>query len=150
MQGWPELVRHKGVIGASALRFLLMEPLCDSLGCRLDFLCTVPHFVTVARSAMEYEMAHFLTAHSKHFAALYQGEAKHELGDYQFGRRHETYDRGRSAFHRASGYLKALINSMADARFRRMLRELGRGGRYLDMRDELWVPDALRDRDTTK
>jgi hypothetical protein len=99
---------------------------------------------------MEYEMAHFLTAHSKHFISLYRGEAKHDLGDYHFGRRQETHSRVRSAFHRANGYLKSLINSMADARFRRMQREFGRGGSYLDMRDELWVPDALRDRDTTK
>lgn len=99
---------------------------------------------------MEYEMAHYLAAHSKHFGALYRGEAKHESGDYRFGRRHEMVGRGRYAFHRANGYLKALIKSMADAKFRRMQRELGRGGSHLDTRDELWVPDALRDRNTTK
>ena len=99
---------------------------------------------------MEYKMAHYLTAHSKHFGALHRGEAKHELSGYRFGRRHEMYARGRSALHRANGYLKSLIQSMADAKFRRMLRELERRGRHLDMHDELWVPDALRDRDATK
>ena len=95
-------------------------------------------------------MAHYLTAHSKHFGALHQSEAKRELGGYRFGRRHEMVGRGRSAFHRANGYLKALIHSMADAKFRRMLRELDRSGSHPDMRDKLWAADAVRDRNITK
>jgi hypothetical protein len=39
---------------------------------------------------------------------------------------------------------------MADAKFRRMLRELELRGTRLDMRDELWTPDALRDREPAK
>lgn len=95
-------------------------------------------------------MAHYLISHSKHLGAFRRGGAALELGSYRFGRRHETHVRGRSALHRVNSYLRSLIQSMADARFRRMLRELERRERHLDMRDELWVPDALRDRDTTK
>jgi hypothetical protein len=95
-------------------------------------------------------MAHYLISHGKHFGAFRRGEAERELGGHRFGRRHETHVRGQSALHRANSYLKALIQSMADAKFRRMLHELERRGRHLAMRDELWVPDALRDRDTTK
>jgi hypothetical protein len=39
---------------------------------------------------------------------------------------------------------------MADTKFRRMLRELELRGTRLNMRDELWTPDALRDREPTK
>lgn len=56
-----------------------------------------------------------------------------ELSSYRFAR-------GQSALHRASCFLKALVQSVADAKFRRMVRELELRGMRLDMRDELWTP----------
>jgi hypothetical protein len=72
-------------------------------------------------------------------------EAQLETSTYRFGRRKETSGRISVAL-RATSYLKSLIRAIADAKLRRMLRELELRGGYLDMRDELWSPDALRDR----
>ena len=91
-------------------------------------------------------MTHFLSA--EHLRSFRRDEV--EQRSYRFGRRGESHARGLSALHRANSYLKALIQSVADARFRRMLRELELKGARLDMRDELWTPDALRDRDPVK
>ncbi len=73
-----------------------------------------------------------------------------ELRKYRFGRRRERHARARSALHLANGYLKNLIQAIADAKFRRMLRDLELRGTRLDRLDEIWVPDELRDRSTTK
>jgi hypothetical protein len=127
-----------------------MQRLCDKPESLLDFLCVFSHFMSMARFAMEQDMSHDLTHHLKPFGLLHRDEAGLELGGYRFGRRREIHGRGRSALHRASSYLKALVQSIADAKIRRMLRELELKRGCLEMRDELWVPDALRDRGTTK
>ncbi len=93
-------------------------------------------------------MAHYFTGDYKQLGSVRRDEI--ELGSDQFGRRREGHARSPSALHRANSYLKALIQSIADARFRRMLRELELRGTRLDTRDELWVPDELRDRGATK
>jgi hypothetical protein len=76
-------------------------------------------------------------------------EAQLETSTYRFGRRKQTSGRIPAAL-RATSYLKNLIRAIADAKLRCMLRELERRGGYLDMRDELWTPDAWRDRGTIK
>jgi hypothetical protein len=93
-------------------------------------------------------MAHYFTGDCKHLGSAHRKETK--LRSYRFGRRRERHGRGLSALYRANSYLKALIRSIADAKFRRMARELELRGTRLDMRDELWTPDALRDRKPTK
>jgi hypothetical protein len=94
------------------------------------------------------KMAHYFTGDYKHLGSVHRDDSM--LRSYRFGRRHEWHGRGLSALHRANSYLKALIQSIADAKFRRMVRELELRGTRLDMRDELWTPDALRDRKPTK
>lgn|GEM_PF-6050993 len=86
-------------------------------------------------------MTYFLIA--EHPGSLRRDDA--EPGNYRFGRRRERHGRGLSALHYANGCLRALIQSIADAKFRRLLRELELRGTRLNMRDELWTPDALRD-----
>ena len=93
-------------------------------------------------------MAHYFTGDCKHLGSVHRDDSK--LRSYRFGWRRERHGRGLSALHRANSYLKALIQSMADAKFRRMLGELELTGTRLDMRDEAWIPDALRDHDKTK
>jgi hypothetical protein len=94
------------------------------------------------------KMAHCFTGDRKHLGSVHRDETT--LRSYRFGRRRERYGRGLSALHRANSYLKALIQSMANTKFRRMLRELELWGTRLNMGDEFWIPDALRDREPTK
>jgi hypothetical protein len=93
-------------------------------------------------------MAHTFTGDDKQLGSVRRDET--EPRSYRFGRRRESHARGASALHRANSYLKAFIQSIADAKFRRMMRELELRGTRLDTRDELWIPDDLRDRRTTK
>jgi hypothetical protein len=93
-------------------------------------------------------MARYFTGDHTHLGSV--GRDETELRSYRFGRRREGHARSPSALHRANSYLKALIQSIADAKFRRMLRGLELRGARLDARDELWIPDELLDRDTTE
>ena len=68
------------------------------------------------------KMADYFTGDCKHLGSVHQDDSK--LRSYRFGRRHERHGRGLSALHHANSYLKALIQSMADAKFRRMVCEL--------------------------
>lgn len=53
-------------------------------------------------------------------------------GGYRFGRMHGKHARGRTAFGWVKGYLKNLIEAIANAKVRRMQRELElRGIRYV-------------------
>ena len=87
-------------------------------------------------------MAHFPAGDCNQTVSIRQDD----LPGYRFGQRSKRHARGRSALQRANSYLKALIQSIADAKFRRVLRELELRGTRLDMQDELWTPDALRHR----
>ncbi len=93
-------------------------------------------------------MTHYVTG--EHFGSFRRDESETELRSYRFGRCREKHGRGLSALLRANSYLKNMIHAIADAKFRRMLRQLELRGTRLDMRDELWIPDALRDRETAK
>ena len=50
----------------------------------------------------------------------------------------------RSALSSAKSYLKNLIQSIADAKLRRMRRELELRGIQFDGPDEEWIPSSLR------
>lgn len=89
-------------------------------------------------------MAYYYAGNRGQSGPLHRNET--ELRGYRFGRHRNRHARSLSALHRANSYLRVLIQSMADARFRRMVRELEAGGSRLDMRDERWIPDALRGR----
>jgi len=73
--------------------------------------------------------------------------ADYDRGDrtYRFGGGVPRSGRSPVVLLRAMGRnLKSLIQAVADAKVRRMLRELEYKGGHLDMRDELWTPDASR------
>lgn len=102
----------------------------------------------MARPAMEDEMADYFTIDDKQLASACRDEA--ERCGYRFGQRRVRRARGAFALHLATSHLKALIRSIADAKVRRMLREIELGGTRQDMRGELWTPDTLRDRGLPK
>jgi len=91
-------------------------------------------------------MTYFLSA--KHPVSFRRDDA--EPRTYRFGRRRERHGRGLSALHHANGYLRAFIQSVADTKFRRMLREFELRDTHLDLPDELWTPDAVREREGSK
>jgi hypothetical protein len=93
-------------------------------------------------------MAHYLSDDCEHLGSVRQ--ARGRIDSYRFGRRRERYSRGRSALRGATSYLNALIQSIADAKFRRMLRELELRGTRLDVCEEWQTADAPLNRETAK
>jgi hypothetical protein len=69
-------------------------------------------------------MAHYLTSDDKYRGLPYGDEDRSSLGGYQFGRTHGKRVRGRAALSRVNGYLKAMIEAIANSKLRRMEREL--------------------------
>ena len=137
---------HKeGISTGDSRHFALIDPLCERPGSPLDLICVVAHFVPMALP-WSTKMATYSIADCEHSRG---DEAQLETSTYRFGRRKETSSRIPAAL-RATSYLKNLIRAIADAKFRRMLRELELRGGYLDRRDELWTPDAPLDRATIK
>ena len=61
---------------------------------------------------------------------------------YRFGNVRSR--RGRSAFNRTTAYMKSLIAAVADAKVRRMQRELALRGIYFDASEQSWVTGASR------
>ena len=94
-------------------------------------------------------MAHYLTSDDK-YRGLPRGDGdeSHRSG-YRFGRdvkySRAKYGAGRSALSRVSGYFKSLIEAIANAKLRRMRRELELRGIRLDQPDEAWIASSLRD-----
>jgi hypothetical protein len=89
-------------------------------------------------------MAHYLTGDDR-YRGLHCGDG----GDlrpsgYRFGRDVKR-GHGRSALNRVNGYFKSLIEAIADAKLRRMRRELELRGVRLDQPDEVWIASSLRD-----
>ena len=58
---------------------------------------------------------------------------------YRFGSVTTRHGRGRAALTRVNRYLTRLIDRIADAKMRRMLRELELRGIYYDRDNEDWV-----------
>lgn len=71
-------------------------------------------------------------------------------GGYRFGRTYGKHARGRTAFSWVNGYLKDLIEAIANAKVRRMQRELELRGIRYDPVNNRWVvrksPPAERSR----
>jgi hypothetical protein len=88
----------------------------------------------------ESKMAHFLTGDEKNPELIYDDDYRsylmarsHSPGGYRFGRTHEKHVRvhARTALSRVNGFLKNMIEAIANAKLRRMERELElRGVRY--------------------
>ena len=89
-------------------------------------------------------MVHCTASDDKYRGSPYGNESEPHLPCYRFGRSWEKSGHGRSAVHRANRYLKSLIQSIADAKLRRMRRELELHGIQFDGADEEWIPNSLR------
>jgi hypothetical protein len=93
-------------------------------------------------------MAHFLTSDEKYRDLLHDDDYRSYLGDqggspggYRFGRTHGKRVRvhARSALRRVNGYLKNMIEAIANAKLRRMERELELRGIRFDRANDNWV-----------
>ena len=60
-------------------------------------------------------------------------------GGYRFGRTYGKHARGRTAFSWVNGYLKNLIEAIANAKVRRMQRELELRGIRYDPLNNRWM-----------
>ncbi len=65
---------------------------------------------------------------------------------YRFRRAVTRHGHGRAALNRVNGYLKRLIDRIADAKMRRMLRELELRGIHYDLENEAWDTGSQRPR----
>ena len=92
-------------------------------------------------------MAHFLTGDEKYRDLIYDDEYRSFMtqrvapGGYRFGRTQGQRVRvhARSALRRVSGYFGAMIKAIANAKLRRMERELELRGIRFDRRNNNWV-----------
>ena len=89
-------------------------------------------------------MLHYATSDDKYRGLPYGNESELHLLGYRSGRSCRKLGRGRSALNSVSSYLKNLIQSIADAKLRRMRRELELGGIQFDGPNEEWIPNSLR------
>ena len=93
-------------------------------------------------------MAHFLTSDEKYRELIHDDDYRSYLvdrsyspGGYRFGRAHGKRMRvhARSALRRVNGYLKNMIEAIANAKLRRMERELELRGIRFDRPGNNWV-----------
>jgi hypothetical protein len=93
-------------------------------------------------------MAHFLISDEKYRDLLHDDDYRSYLGDqgdqpgaYRFGRTRGKRVRVhvRSALRRVNGYLKNMIEAIANAKLRRMERELELRGIRFDRTNDNWV-----------
>lgn len=95
-------------------------------------------------------MAHYLIHEGKYPGSSYGGEGEQQLRGYRFGRGCRKYSPGASAPNRASCYLRDLIRSIADAKLRRIRRELELRGVRLEGPNDVWIASSLREGDRRK
>ena len=86
-------------------------------------------------------MAHFLIGDEKYRDPIYEDEYRSFMtqrvapGGYRFGRTQGQRVHARSALRRVSGYFGAMIKAIANAKLRRMERELELRGIRFDRRN---------------
>jgi hypothetical protein len=94
-------------------------------------------------------MAHYLTSDDKYRGLPYGDGGESHRSGYRFGRdvkySHVKYSVGRSALSRVNSYFKTLIAAIANAKLRRMRRELELRGIRLDQSGEVWIASSLRE-----
>jgi GDP-D-mannose dehydratase len=93
-------------------------------------------------------MATFLAGDEKYRDVIYDDDyrsylmaQRDEPGDYRFGRTQgkRVRVRARTALRRVQGYLKTMIEAIANAKLRRMARELELRGIRYDQPSDSWV-----------
>ena len=93
-------------------------------------------------------MAHFLTGDEKYRDLIYDDDYRSYLaaqrdapGGYRFGRTQEKIVRvhARGALRRVNGFLKTMIEAIANAKLRRMERELELRGIRFERPSDSWV-----------
>jgi hypothetical protein len=112
----------------------LMPLLCATGSVRLDFLCLGVRHLT--RELLEHgrsEMAHSFTSDYDYRDLRFEDQARL----YRFGSAHPRYSRERAALSRVNGYLKSVIETIANAK-RRLQRDLALRGIHFDLSDGAW------------
>jgi hypothetical protein len=85
-----------------------------------------------------------LTSNDKYRGLSYEGNESNLRGS-GFARGRATGSHGRSALSRLTGYLSSLVEAVADAKMRRVRRELEFRGIRLDQSDEVWIASSQRE-----
>jgi hypothetical protein len=80
-------------------------------------------------------MAHYLASDDKYRGLSYGDEPRAYPSGYQFGRASAKRGPGRDALNRVKGYFRTMIDAIADAKLRRMERELELRGIRFDRND---------------
>ena len=81
-------------------------------------------------------MSHYLASGDKYRALSYGNANRSRFSGYQFGSAHGKRVRVRTALSRANGYLKNMIEAIANSKLRRMERELALRGIRFDRADD--------------
>jgi hypothetical protein len=84
-------------------------------------------------------MTHHLTGDDRWRGLPRSRENRPSAGGYRFGRVRGSHGRGRAALSRVGGYLKTMIEAIADSKLRRMQRELELRGIYHDPALDSWM-----------
>jgi hypothetical protein len=108
----------------------------------LDFLWGDAHLDQQEALLMEANMAHYDAADREHDRSAFKGRNY----SYRFGSAQARHGRGRAALNHVNGYLKTLIEKLADAKARRMRRELELRGLHFDPVKQAWVTERRRQR----
>jgi hypothetical protein len=94
-------------------------------------------------------MAHYVTSDDKYRGLPCDDGGESHRSGYRFGRDvkygYPKYGVGRAALSRVNGYFKTLIAAIANAKLRRMRRELELRGIRLDQSDKVWIASSLRE-----
>ena len=104
-------------------------------------------------------MNHFLTSDDKYRDLIYDGDDRshltgpsHSSGGYRFGRTNGKPVRlhAPAALRRVNGYLKNMVEAIANAKLRRMERELELRGIRFDRPNENWETRQSRPTERTR
>ena len=89
-------------------------------------------------------MVYGLTSNDKYRGPFYEGNESNPRS-CGFARGRATGSHRRSALSRLTGYLSCLIEAVADAKMRRVRRELELRDFRLEQSDEVWIASSLRE-----
>ena len=89
-------------------------------------------------------MAYYLTSDDKYRGPSCEG-TEWNPGGRGFAHGRLTGSNGCSVLSRFTGYLSSLVDAVAEAKMRRMRRELELNGVRLDQSDEVWIASSLRE-----